>query len=155
LKSDDDHNLFVRSQSFFSYILTKDQDWKLTSISQLLDHHGFYKLPDKGFFKNGSLQFLGRSDGQIKSSGHLINFLDLKERLDRYMLERNIWGKMEIQVAPSERSGSELILHYLEALPYAVVEGFQQEIHPVRLDKIEKQVLFTRTKLGKFKAPST
>lgn len=153
IKTDINNNLFVRSLSLFSYRVSKQEEWSLTSISELLDHEGYLKLPDKASLSNRGLKILGRDDGHIKSSGHLISYSELRETLDRFCLDHQCWGEMEIQLNPTEREGVELILHCLNKLPEAIIDEFLHLISPVKIAKIKKQDLFNRTNLGKFKYP--
>jgi O-succinylbenzoic acid--CoA ligase len=155
LKIDHSQNILVKSQSFFSYLVKKRENWELTSIKQYLDQEGFFKLPDKGLMSQGKLKVLGRDDGQIKTSGHLVNIIALKETLERFCLEHQCWGKMELQTIASEREGLDLVLHYLESVPELVIHQFLDEIRPVRIKNLEKHAFFERTDLGKFKTPRT
>lgn len=153
LKINETNNILIRSQSFFSYLVKKNKTWEFTALSELLDDQGFLKISDKGLFHQNHLQLLGRDDGQIKSAGHLINLTGLRETLDRFCLERNCWGQIEIQTRASDRKGTEIILHCLKGLPESLLQEFLKQIEPIKIDEIKKQVLFNRTKLGKFIPP--
>ena len=155
IRSDGLNNLFVKSQSFFSYVVQKNAGWELTPLQKLLDPEGFFKLADKGIASDEGVKFLGRDDGQIKSSGHLLNLIDLKERLDLFCLAHNCWGMMELQNTSSEREGQSLTIHYLESLPKKTVQRFLDEIHPIRIGGLQSHIFFKRTALGKFKTQQT
>ncbi len=151
LKIDSNQNIMVRSQSFYSYEVRKTHSWKITPVANFLDSEGFLKLADKGVIHDGGLKVLGRDDGQIKSSGHLINMIALKEVLDKFNLEHNCWGMMELQTAHSEREGSILVLNILNHITETQVEAFLNLIRPIKIHSIKKFQSFQRTDLGKFK----
>lgn len=155
IKTNEFNHLLVKSRSFFSYFVKKKENWELTPLQALLDGEGYFKLADKGLIEDGLVKVLGRDDGQIKSSGHLINFNELKETLEHFCLEHHCWGKIELQSSPTEREGQKLTLHYLDSVPERTMSEFLERIHPVKIKDLQKHSKFKRTDLGKFKTVQT
>jgi hypothetical protein len=151
IKSDEMNSLYVKSQSFFSYILTKKQDWTLTSIDELLDTQGFLKLPDRVIVQPQGIRVLGRGDGLIKSSGHLVNILDLRELLESFTLKNGCWGEMELQSINSERMGQQIVLYCQNTIENDQIDQFLKLIAPIKISEVKKEKILSRTKLGKFK----
>lgn len=151
IKTDSSLRLQVKSKSFFSYLVKKINDWEFIPLENLLDQDGFFTLPDKALIQEEGVKFLGRDDGFVKSSGHLLNMIDLKEALDRFGLENHCWGSMELQTSSSPRLGQQLTLYYLETVAEHKVEEFLKMILPIRINSLKKLKTFERTDLGKFK----
>jgi O-succinylbenzoic acid--CoA ligase len=151
IKTDSSLRLQVKSKSFFSYLVKKNSDWEFIPLENFLDQDGFFTLPDKALIQEEGVKFLGRDDGFVKSSGHLLNIIDLKEALDRFGLEHHCWGSMELQTSNSPRLGQQLTLYYLETVAEHKVQEFLKIIRPIRIHTIKKLKAFERTDLGKFK----
>ena len=153
LKVSERGQLLVKSQSLFSYLITKSgQGWILTSAEDLKQSDGFYPLPDQVILREGNLLHQGRIDQSIKSSGHLVDLRALKEILDALMLKENLWGEMELVMKPSSRHGTSLSLHVTPKVPEIVIRTFKKLIAPVKVDCRNHGSGLFRTELGKFKA---
>ena len=152
IRTSENGQLLVKSESLFSYKITKsDTGWSFTDAQSLKNEEGFLPLQDRVLLRNGNLLHQGRLDEGIKVSGHLIDLKSLKEILDGLMLEEKLWGEMELAVRPSSRSGASLVLHSTPKVPERVIQAYQERIAPVRVEVVSHQKGFIRTELGKFK----
>jgi hypothetical protein len=133
----------------FSFEIKLENVWKLTSSKDYLDENGFYPLPDLGLIKDDFLTPLGRYDGKIKSSGRLIDLIELKEKLDRHMLEYDIWGKMDLVVQPHDRKGCFLSLEFDKSLDPKIPQMFQESILPIVIDEMKSVEKIEKNELGK------
>jgi O-succinylbenzoic acid--CoA ligase len=149
LKTDQENRLWIKGPSLFSFEIKLENVWKLTSSKDYLDENGFYPLPDLGLIKDDFLTPLGRYDGKIKSSGRLIDLIELKEKLDRHMLEYDIWGKMDLVVRPHDRKGCVLSLEFDKSLDPKIPLMFQESILPIVIDEMKSVDKIERNELGK------
>jgi hypothetical protein len=87
---------------------------------------------------------------EYKVNGHLINLLDLKERLGQFLVERKIFGEMEFQLKSCERQGKSLILLTKIQDP-DLIKNVESLIYPIKIDEVHFVEDFSRTELGKLK----
>ena len=149
LKTDKEKRLWVKTPSLFSAELTYFEKWSLKYSSHSFDSEGYFALPDKGVLTNGHLKHLGRYDGKIKVAGRLVDFLELKEKLDTHMLQHNCWGKLDLSLKSDERKTNLICLEYDRSLNGNIVEDFYREISPIKIDEVLPCDFFLRNELGK------
>jgi O-succinylbenzoic acid--CoA ligase len=149
VKSDEEHRLWVKTPSLFSAELTYQEKWSLKAAHDSFDSEGYYPLPDKGLVRDGHLTHLGRYDGKIKVSGRLIDFLELKEKLDSHMLQHHCWGQLDLYLKTDERKSNLLCLDYDKTLNPHIMEDFLHLISPIKIDEILPCDFFHRNELGK------
>lgn len=151
VKVDTVDRLWVKSSSLFNLQLTKETEWKMFKANSLLDVDGFYPLEDRASLTSHGIIPLGRLDGSFKSSGHLINFSSLKNTLDRFMLENQCWGKMDLFMLNDARKGKVLCLLHEEDISSEQIKGFEKLVTPIRIDKKKSVPKIFKTELGKTK----
>jgi O-succinylbenzoic acid--CoA ligase len=152
VKIDKIDRLWVKSHSLFNLQLTKDTEWKMIKASSLLDSNGYYPLEDRASLSPEGIIPLGRIDGSFKSSGHLISYPDLKNILDRFMLENQCWGKMDLLIIDDPRKGKVLCLLHEEDISPEQINDFENLIAPISIDKKQNVTKISRTELGKTKS---
>ena len=73
------------------------------------DNRGFFKLPDRLFFKEGKeLIFKERKGEEIKILGERVNLSKLSQLLEK--LSQNLKGEFYLLAVPDERKGKKLAL---------------------------------------------
>ena len=150
VKVNKDSRLLVKSESLFTLQFKLDHSIQITMARDLCDEDGYYLTSDSAIVEDNTITHLGRLGDDIKIAGHLVNLKDLKERLSSYLLQNDLYGKMELQLDHDERKGKKLTLFSMERLEdhYPEVSGILQ---PVKLDDIQVVKNFERTSLGKLK----
>lgn len=151
IKIDENQRLLVKSQALFTLqFVLENESLKVTTASEMCDPDGYYKTSDRAELSGTSFKHLGRLGDEFKIAGHLVNMNQLKNILGSYLVEKDLFGKMEFQLEDDERKGKKLVLY---ALPEA--ESHTQEIrtliHPVKIDVVQILPSFVRTDLGKLK----
>ncbi len=149
LKTDQGKRLWIKSPSLFSFEIQYQDNWILKPANASFDYQGYYPLPDKAQIKDRDLTPLGRYDGRIKSSGLLIDFMDLKEKLEAHMLHHDCWGKVDLLIKDDERKNQILQLAYEHSVSFDVILDFQQSIYPLKIDEIKSVQSIERNELGK------
>ncbi len=149
LKADEENRLWVKTPSLFSAEIIFNDGWSMKAAQDRLDSQGYYPLPDKGILSGGHLTHLGRYDGKVKVAGRLIDFLELKEKLDTHMLFHDCWGKIDLFIQPDERKSNIICLEYDKSVSFDIIEGFYQKISPIKVDQTLAIDFFVRNELGK------
>jgi O-succinylbenzoic acid--CoA ligase len=149
LKTDEEKKLWIKTPSLFSFEINYQNGWKLNPSSNFKDKNGHYLLPDKGNIHGDHLIPLGRHDGKFKSSGLLIDYFDLKERLETLMLKNECWGKIDLSIKVEERKGQILCLEYENSVNFEIIEEFKKLIQPIKIDELLPVQSIQRNELGK------
>lgn len=149
-RTGDDERLLVRSSSLFTLQFTLGNEFKVTTAKDLCDKDGFYPTSDRATLIGRHLRHLGRMGEEVKIAGHLVNMNQLKNILGAYLIQKNIFGKVEFMLEDDERKGKRLVLLTLPELQ-ASVEDIALLIHPVKIDAVKIVETFDRTSLGKLK----
>jgi O-succinylbenzoic acid--CoA ligase len=149
LRSDDQNRLWIKSESLFSFEIQFQREWVLKAASSCLDKEGYFPLPDRGEIIHHHLKPLGRLDGRMKISGLLIDFYELKEKLDYHMLQNDCWGKIDLIIKQNERKNQILQLEYEETVNTQKIEDFKKLIHPIKIDEVVSVKTIHRNELGK------
>lgn len=144
----DNGRLMVKSQSLFTLQFVLKEKGIVNLASEFTDTDGYYLTNDTAEVSGNLLTPLGRLDDQIKMNGRLISLLSLKEKLFNYLLEKNLFGKMELALVDDEREGKKVyLLHTPET---SLSPELQNLFHPLKI--YSKEVAsFERTDLGKLK----
>ncbi|WP_408096778.1 AMP-binding protein [Peredibacter sp. HCB2-198] len=151
-KTDAEGRLLVKSSALFTLQFTLGNELKIQMAKDLSDADGYYKTSDKALVFGDTIKHLGRLGDEFKIAGHLVNLLQLKNTLGTFLVEHNLYGKMEFQIEPDDRKGKKLILLTLPEgnLP-EIHHQISKLIHPVKLDEVRILQSFDRTSLGKLK----
>lgn len=153
VKTDTQEKLWVKSKSLYTCEFQLiDEEWQLRFASERLDNEGFYPLSDRAALTNDGIIPLGRDDGSFKSSGHLIPFYELKNKLDSFMVKNNCWGKMDFLIIDDERRGKLLKLIFDEEISDEILGQLEKLIEPIRIDLKQKVKILPKTELGKTKS---
>jgi o-succinylbenzoate---CoA ligase len=140
--------LKIKSPALFSYRFEKNQSWDLTPVESLLDSEGFYQTQDEVDLKSDSLTPFGRSGDYFKTGGHLVRLGDLREILQKFLLENALFGKAEVYFTDDERKGKKVILLH-EDLSESDLTKIVNDFKPVKLDEVRLVEKIDRTALGK------
>lgn len=146
LKTDGTENLLIKSPALFSYSFTHSTGWQITPIS--LDSEGFYKTQDKVKLEGANLVPLGRTGDEFKSKGHLIRLGDLRETLQKFLIELSLFSKAEIYFEEDERKGKRIVLLHEDLSP-DILLALKEKMAPVIIDEIKVVDKIDRTALGK------
>lgn len=144
-----DQRLTVKSEALFT--LQFEFQGKITTASELSDESGFYLTQDRASFKNGVFKHLGRLDDQVKISGRLVSFNELKDLLSDYTLRNGIFDQVEISLRADNRKGLALVLMHLQSVAAKHLEEIERIFLPLKFDEILSVESFQRTDLGKLK----
>jgi O-succinylbenzoic acid--CoA ligase len=152
VKINNKQRLLIKSPALFTLQFTMGSDFQVSLAQDLLDSEGFYPTSDRVELTGQALRHLGRFGDEYKVAGHLINLFELKERLATFLLENDLFGKMEFILENDERKGKRLILL---SLPLEELKTLRNMIStligPVKIDEIKIVNTFKRTDLGKLK----
>lgn len=147
----DDGRLTVKSESLFTLEFVMDEKFKVNTAKEL-SQAGFYLTKDRAEVHGNVITPLGRIGDEFKIAGHLVNMNQLKDSLGTFLLEENIFNKMELTLEDDDRKGKKLILLALpEAYSEDRIEILSERLKPVKLDEIRVVPDFQRTALGKLK----
>ena len=91
-----------------SCLLTAYFDLEKKQLAPALDSKGFFKLPDKLFFKEGGLIFQGRKEEEIKVLGERVSLKKLSQLLEA--LTQKSRREFRLLAVPDERKGQKLVL---------------------------------------------
>lgn len=149
IQIDTDQRLKVKSQALFT--LQFEYQGKTTLASELCDSHGFYLTQDRAMIKNEVFEHLGRLDDQVKISGRLVSFNELKDLLANYTLKNGIFDQVEISLKPDFRKGLTLVLMHLKNVSKNHLDEIAKVFHPLVFDETISLESFERTDLGKLK----
>ena len=89
-------------------LLTAYFDVEKKRVIQALDSKGFFKLPDRVFFKRNQLIFEGRREEEIKILGERVSFKKLSFLLEKLSQDSN--KEFHLLAVPDERRGQKLVL---------------------------------------------
>ena len=153
VKTNEQNQLYVKSKSLFTLMFTKKSDWSLTFSNKMLDSENYFPLADSAKIDGDFLSPLGRLDESFKSSGHLLDLNSIREELQKFLIEKKCWGKIEVFSEVDPRKGRVLSLIYEGDLPRHYLEELELRIYPIRVDKKNSVTKIDRTELGKFKLP--
>lgn len=145
----EEQRLTVKSQALFT--LQFEFQGKITTATELCDENGFYLTQDRASFKDGVFKHLGRLDDQVKISGRLISFNELKDLLSDYTLKNGIFDQVEISLKDDSRKGLALVLMHLKTVSPQHLEEIVKVFLPLKVDEILSVESFQRTDLGKLK----
>lgn len=148
LKVNEDRILKIKSVSLFSYQFKQNLGWVINPVSDLLDSEGYFKTSDEVELVDGVLTPLGRAGDYFKTGGHLMRLSQLREAVDKILIDHSQLGKAEIYIADDERKGKEVILQHEEISP-ELIELIKFSVLPARIDKILSVKRIQRTELGK------
>ncbi len=149
IKTDHSKKLWVRSRSLFTCEFKMEDFWKIKIAKSDFDNEGFYPLADRAEILAEGIIPLGRDDGSFKSSGLLISLPDLKNKLDRFMLDNGCWGRMDLCLMPDKRKGKVLNFIYDQNLAPQIISAVDELLSPVRIDLKIKVECLSKTELGK------
>jgi o-succinylbenzoate---CoA ligase len=147
IRIDQDQRLTVKSEALFT--LQFEHLGKVTLASELSDPEGFYLTQDRATYEKGKFLHLGRLDDQIKISGRLISFNEIKDLLSDYALKNGIYEEVEVILESDERKGLILVLLYLKRLEKKHLNPLGELFHPLQIDQMREVGTFQRTDLGK------
>lgn len=149
VKTNNEGRLLVKSEALFT-LEFKLEDKLNVKLANELSENGFYITSDRAEINGKTIKHLGRIGDDIKISGHLVSLLALKNTLGNYLVEKNIYGQMELQLENDERKGKRLLLLTLPDL-LEHVEKVKELLLPVKVDEVKVVESFSRTDLGKLK----
>ena len=89
-------------------LLTAYFDRKTKKLLSVTNNKGFFKLPDRVFFKENQLVFKGRREEEIKILGERVDFKKLSFLLER--LSQNSKQEFHLLAVPDLRRGKKLVL---------------------------------------------
>lgn len=148
----DDGRLLVKTPALFTLEFQMGERFKISTARELSDKEGFYLTKDRASISGKFITPLGRVGHDIKVSGHLIDFLKLRETLASYLLRNNLYNRMELAVEQDERTGNKLILFAEKgALSTVIQEEIKNILKPVKIHEVRIIDELARTSLGKFK----
>lgn len=149
VKTNDEGRLMVKSEALFTLEFRLEDQLKVT-LAKDLCIDGYYLTSDKAEIQGNTLKHLGRIGDEVKISGHLVSLLSLKDALGKYLIQNNIYGKMEITVQDDERTGKKLVLLIQDDV-LSQIDRVKEVLAPAKIDKIIQVKDFNRTDLGKLK----
>lgn len=146
-----EERLLVKSQSLFTLEFSLGEKFRVSTAKELCDEEGFYYTKDRARVTDNIIFPLGRIGEEFKVSGHLIDMVSLKNSLEAFLLEKNLFQKMELIVEPDERTGHRLVLLFLKEVSPNDAQDFLKTILPIKVDDMKAIDSFHRTSLGKLK----
>jgi O-succinylbenzoic acid--CoA ligase len=149
IKTDSLQRLWVKSRSLYTCEFKMQDEWEIKMAKNDLDSEGFYPLSDRAELLSGGIIPLGRDDGSFKSSGHLISLPELKNKLDRFMLDSGCWGKMDLILTSDRRKGKILTLVYEQNIAPQVISALDELLSPIRIELKNEVESLSKTELGK------
>jgi O-succinylbenzoic acid--CoA ligase len=149
LKMDEEKKLLIKTPSLFSFEIHYQNGWTLNPASNSLDMDGQYLLPDRGDIHGDHLIPLGRHDGKFKSSGLLIDYFDLKEKLETLMLKNGCWSKLDLSIKEDERKTQILCLEFENSIKVEIIDEYLKLIHPIKIEELLPVQSIQRNELGK------
>lgn len=146
-----DGRLLIKSEALFTLEFTAGKKFSVTMAKKLCDEDSFYVTKDKALVSGNVIHHLGRIGDDVKISGHLVNLPFLKNQIADYLLEKNLFNKVELIIENDERKGKKLVLKSDENLETDTIETISKLIHPVKIDETLNNVKLERTLLGKLR----
>lgn len=148
----DDEQLLVKSKALFTLEFILGEKFIVNTARELSDSSGFYITKDRAHVQGNIITPLGRIGDEIKISGHLVDFLKLRETLANYLFRNNLYNQMELGVEDDARTGKKLILFAeKEALSKISADEITKLLKPVKVHEVRIVQELSRTSLGKFK----
>lgn len=148
LKITENNSLLIKTPALFNFLFREASPWEIIPVEQLLDSSGLYQTQDEVRLENGMIIPLGRSGDYFKSGGHLIRLGDLRETLQKFLIERSLFSKAEVYFQDDERKGKRIILLH-ENLEDKIIALIQDRLDPVKIDELKCIAKIDRTVLGK------
>lgn len=148
LKTNGEGVLQVKSPALFSYRFEKKENWDFTPLSSLLDAEGYFQTQDIVDLKANHIVPLGRSGDFFKTGGHLILLGDLRETLQRFLLNNSLFGRAEIYLQDDDRKGKKIILLH-EGIAEPLLRDLSESFRPIKIDETRSVEKIDRTALGK------
>lgn len=146
----EDERLLVKSKAMFTLEFTMGEKFRVSTARELCSKDGFYYTKDRAEVSGNTIRPLGRLGDEIKVAGHLVNLNALRDSLASFLLEKNLYGEMELQVQDDERKGKKLVI-LSRTSDQALFESLRQTLLPVKIDEFRLVEDFSRTELGKLK----
>ena len=144
--------ILVKSPSLFTLEFVMGKTLTVNHASELSTPEDYYLTKDHGEIKGNILIPLGRSNEEIKISGHLVDIHELKEKLYALLLQKELYGEMDFLVERDERLGSKLILILsTKAHDEAIIQEVSELIRPGKISEVRVVDHLQRTFLGKLK----
>lgn len=151
----EDDRLLVKSKALFTLEFTLGQKFSVNTARELCTADGFYITKDRAKIEGNVITPLGRVGDEIKVSGHLVDFMKLRDTLSSYLLRNDLYNRMELGIEDDERTGKKLVLFAeKEALSKVSVDEISQILSPVKIHEVREVQELSRTTLGKFKSRS-
>jgi len=150
VKTTEDQTLWIKSPSLFTLQFIYSKTLMVIPSADLCDEDGFYQTSDRAEIWGNVLKHLGRKGDEVKISGHLVNLIELRNELSRFLLLKDAYQKMEFILEQDDRKGHKLVLlstrNYLH-----LVEEVSKIIYPIKIDELREVDQFERTGLGKLR----
>jgi O-succinylbenzoic acid--CoA ligase len=146
----EDGRLLVKSKAMFTLEFSMGEKFRISTARELCSKDGFYYTKDRARVEGKFIIPEGRMGDDIKISGHLVNLNDLKDTLSTFLLEHDLFMKMELQVKDDERKGKKLVL-FSQVTDQKLIERCKERLSPVKIDDVIYVEGFERTALGKLK----
>lgn len=143
-----DQKLFIKSPALFTLQFVLKNELELTWARDYLDNEGFYPTQDLVEITGNSLRHLGRIDDQIKINGRLISFFELKEKFSEFVIQKQLFGQMELINEDDDRQGKKIVIQHVNEIPNSEELNNLFSPHPIEFKKVNR---FDRTDLGKLK----
>jgi o-succinylbenzoate---CoA ligase len=149
IQTDSEQRLRVKSECLFTLQFEIGESFSVRHAREFCDENGYFLTQDRVEAQAGTLKPLGRLDDRLKISGRLIDFLELKNQMEKALLSLGYFQKAELAVEDDERLGKKLILYYLSDIhdPHQLARS----IAPVKIEEYRQVSSFQRTDLGKLK----
>jgi len=155
-KTNEQNLLSIKSPSLFLWEFQYDlkTGLQLKSIASQCDKLGFYQTKDLVNLdpSNSSLEFLGRNDSVVKSSGRLIYLSELKNIVEKFAIENSLYKKIELTLEKDEKKSYKLVISMEENIGEVRIQKSLCDLlkpHQVDLWKVLPSI--PRTDLGKMR----
>lgn len=151
----EDERLLVKSKALFTLEFTMGQRFVVNTARELCTREGFYITKDRAKIAGNIITPLGRVGDELKISGHLVDFMKLRDTLTSFLLQHGYYNRMELGIEDDERTGKKLVLFAEEeALGKIPVDKISDVLKPVKIQEVRVVNQLSRTALGKFKKQS-
>ncbi len=152
IKISDDRQLLVKSDSLFTLRFGLGKEFKVNLLKDLCDEEGYFMTSDQAEVSGNILRHLGRMGDEIKISGHLVNMKDLKETVGQFLVEKDLFGKVEFILEDDERKVKKLVLLIQkDAVEKFSIGELSSILMPIKVDEYRIVPTLGRTALGKLK----
>lgn len=146
----EDGRLLVKSKAMFTLEFSMGEKFRISTARELCSKDGFYYTKDRARVEGKVIIPEGRIGDDIKIAGHLVNMNHVKDTLSTFLLEHDLFMKMELQVKDDERKGKKLVL-LSQVTDQKLIEKCRERLSPVKIDDVIYVEEFERTTLGKLK----